>query len=89
MHTLAVRATRRSRYLRKNERLPRYPDLCTVADFVPSFSLGHQKVTDWYLPTKNNGLKVGGRHRRRMELEGKAKVVASVWGQNVFNSLPR
>ena len=28
-------------------------------------------------------------HRRRIETEGKAKVVASVWGQNFFNSLPR
>ena len=28
-------------------------------------------------------------HRRRMEREAKAKVVASVWGQILFNSLPR
>ena len=28
-------------------------------------------------------------HRRRMETEGKAKVIAAVWGQNLFNSLPR
>ena len=28
-------------------------------------------------------------HRRRMELEDKAKVVASVCGQNLFYSLPR
>ena len=28
-------------------------------------------------------------HRRRMEREAKAKVVASVWVQNFFNFLPR
>ena len=28
-------------------------------------------------------------HRRRIETEGKAKVVASVWGQNLLKSLPR
>ena len=28
-------------------------------------------------------------HRRRMEREAKAKVVAYVWGQILFNSLPR
>ena len=28
-------------------------------------------------------------HRRTIELEDKAKVVASVWGANLFNSLPR
>ena len=28
-------------------------------------------------------------HRTRIDLEDKAKVVASVWGQNVLNSLPR
>ena len=27
-------------------------------------------------------------HRRRIELEDKAKVVASVWGKNLLNSLP-
>ena len=31
---------------------------------------------------------VGSVHRR-MESEVKAKVVASLWGQNLFNSLPR
>ena len=30
-----------------------------------------------------------GNHRRRKEREGKAKVVTSVWGQNLLNSLPR
>ena len=28
-------------------------------------------------------------HIRRMETEAKARVVASVWGENLFNSLPR
>ena len=28
-------------------------------------------------------------HRRRIKTEGKAKVVAGVWGKNLFNSLPR
>ena len=29
------------------------------------------------------------RHGKRIELEDKAKVVASDWGQHFFNSLPR
>ena len=28
-------------------------------------------------------------HESRIKTEAKAKVVASVWGQNLFNSLPR
>ena len=32
---------------------------------------------------------VSGMQRRRMETEAKAKVVASFWGQNLFNSLLR
>ena len=33
--------------------------------------------------------RVSRTHRRRMEREAKAQVVASVWGQIFFNSLPR
>ena len=32
---------------------------------------------------------ISERQRRRMETEDKAKVVVSVWGQNLFNFLPR
>ena len=35
---------------------------------------------------QNPGVHTVSMHRRRMETEAKAKVVASVWGQNVFNS---
>ena len=32
---------------------------------------------------------VTDKHRRRIKTEEKAKVLAAVWGQNLFNSLPR
>ena len=35
---------------------------------------------------QNPGVHTVSMHRRRMGTEAKAKVVASVWGQNVFNS---
>ena len=37
----------------------------------------------------NKAGKVSIEHRRRINTEEKAKVIAAVWGQDFFNSLPR
>ena len=42
-----------------------------------------------YKIIEKESFSVNIRHRRRMKTEAKAKVVASVWGENLFNSLPR
>ena len=56
--------------------------------------LSIQKIVRTQIPLLN-GRQVNGlhhlntpQHRRRMETEAKAKVVASVWGQILLNSLP-
>ena len=38
--------------------------------------------------TYGQGEETGTSHRRRMETEEKVKVVTSVWGADLFNSLP-
>ena len=44
---------------------------------------------DWFFPVIRRIAQAGQHHRRRMEREAKAKVVASVWGANLLNSLLR
>ena len=48
-----------------------------------------RRCDDWRFPGLEGQWEILPHHRRRMEREAKAKVVTPVWGQNLFNSLPR